>query len=246
MGRRADRIERFDLQPGQKINGKYRVIRYIGGGLQGEVYEVTELQTRIRRAAKLFYPQQNLRNQAARTYAQKLDRLRNCPIVIQYHHAERIEVQGIMVTCLLSELVDGILLADFVRARPGRRLPPFKALHLLYSLVCGLEQIHRLHDYHGDLHAWNILVRPRGIFFDVKVVDFYNLGKPTATHRRDDIVDLIHLLHEMTGGRRCYARQPTAIKAICKGLRRDLIRKTFPTVSHLRRHLEQSADFDAV
>jgi serine/threonine protein kinase len=189
-GQRAAKIVSFDLAPGQRIGDTYRVEEFLGGGLEGEVYRVTELQTRVRRAAKLFYPQQNQGNRAARVYAQKLDRLRHCPIVIQYHHAETLAVGRTPVTCLVSEYVDGILLSDFVAAHPGRRLPPFKALHLLYALARGLEQIHACQEYHGDLHAGNILVRPRGIFFEVRLVDFHHLGQPSAAHRRDDIVDL--------------------------------------------------------
>ncbi len=238
MARHAVKVSSFDLEPGERIGDKYRVEAFLGGGLQGEVYRVTELRTGVRRAAKLFYPQQNDRNRAARTYARKLDRLRDCPIVIQYHHAEPVGIQGIEATCLVSEYVDGILLSDFIARHRRARLPAFKALHLLYPLVCGLEQIHQRREYHGDLHAWNILVRPRGIFFDIKLVDFYNLGASTAGHRREDVMDLVRLLYQMVGDRRYYARQPPAIKAICRGLRRDLVRESFPTAGHLRRFLE--------
>ncbi|MCP4329266.1 MAG: protein kinase family protein [Alphaproteobacteria bacterium] len=246
MAQQTVRVASFDLSPGQKVGGKYRVEDFLGGGLEGEVYRVTELQTGIRRAAKLFYPQENRSNRAARTYARRLDRLRDCPIVIQYHHAERVTVEDVPVTCLISEFVDGILLSDFIAAHRGKRLPPFKALHLLYAVVRGVEQIHVRHEYHGDLHSANILIRPRGIFFDAKLVDFYNQGTTNASHRRGDVVDLVHLLHEMTGGRRHYARQPVAIKAICRGLRRDLIKKAFPTATHLRRHLETTAELATV
>jgi serine/threonine protein kinase len=246
MPRTAAKIASFDLSPGEKIGGKYRVEAFLGGGLQGEVYRVTEVQTGIRRAAKLFYPHENERNRTARTYAQRLHRLRGCPIVIQYHHAERVVVAGAPVTCLISEFVDGILLSDFIAGERGRRVRPFKALHLLYPLVRGVEEIHAHDEYHGDLHSQNILIQPRGIFFDAKLVDFYNYGKSTASHRRDDVVDLVHLLYEMTGGRERYAKQPPAIKDICRGLRRDLIRQSFPTAWHLRDHLESVAELSRV
>jgi len=242
MASRIAKIFSFDLAPGDIIGGKYRVEAPLGSGLEGEVYRVTELRTRVRRAAKLFYPQENLRNAAARRYAQKLDRLSACPILIQYHHAEYLSVQGCLVTCLISDYVDGILLSRFAAAEPGRRIQPFKALHVIYPLVCGLEQIHAAGEYHGDIHSDNILVRPRGIFFNVKLVDFYDRGSPSAAQRRRDVIDLIRLLHEITGGRRHYARQPAAIKSICRGLRRDLIRQSFPTVTRLRRHLETFPD----
>ncbi len=232
------KITSFDFEPGQRIGDKYRVEAFLGGGLQGEVYRVKERHTRVRRAAKLFFPQQNRGNRTARNYAQRLDRLHECPVVVRYHHAETLLVDDIEVTCLLSEYVDGVLLSDFIAAQPGRRLRPFTALHVLYPLVCGLEQIHKRREYHGDIHAWNILVRPQGIFFGIKLIDFYNLGRPSATHRREDIVDVVRLLGTMLGGRKRYARQPPAIKAICRGMRRDLILRAFPTTTRLRRHLE--------
>ena len=53
-----------------------------------------------------------------------------------------------------------------------------------------------------------------------------------------DVVDLVRLLYDAVGGKKHYASQPPEIKAICKGLRRDLIGKAFPTARHLREYLE--------
>ena len=238
MGQVAGKITGFGFRPGERIAGKYLVEAFLGGGLQGEVYRVLELHTRVRRAAKLFFPQQNRGGRTARNYAQRLDRLRDCRVVIQYHHAETVSFRDFDVTCLLSEYVDGVLLSDFVAKHSGARLPAFKALHVLYALVCGLEEIHRRGEYHGDIHPWNILVRPQGIFFEIKLIDFYNLGRPNAGHRRDDIIDVIRLLYMMVGGPGGYAHQSPSIKAICRGARRNLILEAFPTATHLRRHLE--------
>ena len=234
----AARTGRFDLRAGQVLGGKYVVEAYLGGGLEGEVYRVRETRTQVRRAAKLFNPHENSRDTAARLYARKLDRLRDCSIVIQYHQSESLWLDGRRVTCLISEYVDGVILADFVAAHAGKRLRPFEALHLIYPIVCGLEQMHARKEYHGDLHEHNVLLRQRGIFFDVKCVDFYNLGRYSGRRRQDDIVDLVRLLHWTVGGRRWYARQPIAIKGICRGLRRDLILERFPRAGRLRAYLE--------
>ncbi|MEQ8388592.1 MAG: protein kinase [Alphaproteobacteria bacterium] len=232
------RITRFRLPIGRVIGGKYVVEEFLGRGYEGEVYRVSEIRTGLPRAAKLFFPHRNLKDREARSYAIKLERLRHCPIVIQYHHAETVLFQGVPVTCLISEYVDGMLLQNFITAHPGRRLPSFKALHLLHGLVSGIEQIHLSGEYHGDLHTENIMVHPRGIFFDLKVVDFFNYGRSNPDRRLEDLFQLVTLLYEMTGGRRHYRNQPPEIKAICRGLRRDLICRRFPSTSHLRDHLE--------
>jgi tRNA A-37 threonylcarbamoyl transferase component Bud32 len=232
------KIESFDLHPGRLIGGKYVVDGRLGGGWEGEVYKVHERKTGICRAAKLFYPQRNVRDRAVQFYAKKLERLRKCSIVIQYHHSEPLRYRGVPITCLISDYVEGELLSNFVARQPGKRLQPFEALHLTYAMVRGLEEIHKAREYHGDLHDGNVLVSRVGILFDVKLVDFYHWGAPTAAHRFDDVADLIRLLYDAVGGRRHYASQPPVIKNICRGLRKDLIRRSLPSARHLREHLE--------
>lgn len=232
------KIQSFDLKPGRVIGGKYVVDGLLGGGWEGEVYRVTETRTGAKRAAKLFFPHRNEKDRAVTFYAKKLERLRNCPIVIHYHHSETIRVKGQPITCLISEYVEGILLANLIALQRGKRMTAFKALHVTYALAKGLEDIHRAREYHGDLHEGNVIVNRQGIFFEVKLVDFYHWGAFTAVHRREDVVNLIRILYEAVGGRKHYANQPPVIKQICRGMRTDLIEKHFPTARHLREHLE--------
>jgi serine/threonine protein kinase len=236
--RRTPRIEAFELAPGRILAGKYRVENLLGSGWEGEVYRVTELRTDVHRAAKLFYPHRNVRERAVRFYARKLDRLRHSSIVIQYHHLESLRFRGEQVSCLISDLVEGQILERFVASQPRRRLQPFEALHLLHALVVGLEEIHRRREYHGDVHDRNVVVKRRGIRFDVKAVDFHHWGRPDRSQIQEDVIQAVQLLYDAVGGRRHYASQPDEIKRICLGLRRDLITRKFPTAGHLRHHLE--------
>jgi len=228
----------FDLEPGQKLGTSYRVEEFLGGGWEGEVYRVVEVPTGISRAAKLFYPRRNPRNRTVKRYARMLERLRSCPMVIHYHHTERLAWNGEHVTCLVSEFVDGLPLPELVRERPGRRLEIFEALHLLHGLAEGLECIHDAGLYHGDLHAENILARRQGLSFELKVFDFFHHGRPSRDNRQDDVIGAIQVFHECLGGARRYASQPPGIKEICRGLKHGLLRERFPTVRRLRWHLE--------
>ncbi len=231
-------VDSFDLQPGRLIGGKYVVESFIGGGWEGEVYKVVERKTGIRRAAKLFFPQRNAGDRAVKFYARKLNRLRKCSIVIQYHHSEVMRYRKLPITCLISEFVEGELLTKFLARQRGKRLDPFQALHLLHALARGLEQLHRLREYHGDIHDENVLVERRGIDFEVKLVDFFHWGPTSAAALRDDVIQLIRILYDVVGGAKHYAKQPPEIKAVTCGLRRDLIAEKFPTARHLREHLE--------
>lgn len=236
--KKLPKIEQFDLEPGRKIGGIYVVEERLGGGYEGEVYRVTEERTGITRTAKLFFPHRNEKDREASKFAQKLEKLRYCSIVIQYHHAETMKIRRHAVTCLISEYVNGVQLSNYIQSHHGKRMPPFKALHMFYALMSGLDEIHWKNEYHGDLHSENILIKPRGVFFDLKLIDFYHRGRSNKDHRREDIVEAIQILFEAIGGRKFYASMPPEIKSICLGQRRDLIHKTFPTARHVLAHLE--------
>lgn len=236
--KKMPRIEKFDLEIGRIIGGTYRVDSFLGGGYEGEVYRITEVRTGVTRTAKLFFPHRNEKDLQARSYAQKLERLRDCSAVIQYHHAETIQFEGQKVTCLISEFVEGVKLSSYIASHPGKRIPPYKAMHILHALATGIDQIHWKKEYHGDLHSDNILIRPRGILFDIKLVDFYNLGRWNKERRAVDIIEMVQILHESIGGKKWYAKMPSEVKNICRGLRHDLILGSFPTVRHLINQLE--------
>lgn len=238
---RNHRIEAFDFAPGRMLAGKYEIERKLGAGWEGEVYRVIERKTDVHRAAKFFFPHRNKGDKAVKFYARKLERLKKCSIVIAYHHSETIRYRSTPITCLISEFVEGELWENFIKRQRGGRLPPFEAMHLIYWLTRGMEEIHAMGEYHGDLHAGNVLVNRKGICFDLKIVDFYQWGRATPAHLKDDVVDMVRLLYDAVGGRRHYARQPEEIKSICRGLRRDLITRRFPTARHLREYLETFA-----
>jgi serine/threonine protein kinase len=235
---RNGRIEAFNLTPGRTIAGKYDVEALLGGGWEGEVYRVQERRTGAKRAAKLFFPHRNENDKSVNFYARKLERLRECPIIIQYHNAETIRLKGHKVTVLISEFVDGVLLDDLIRAQPGGRFRSYEALHLLHALASGLEDVHAMGEYHGDLHSGNVLVKRTGIFFVTKLVDMYHWGRPSAANIREDVINLVRILYDAIGGKKHYSRQPDELKEICCGLKRGMIAKKFPTAAHLREHLE--------
>lgn len=232
------KIDRYDFTPGRVLAGKYEVEAYLGGGWEGEVYSVIETETGVERTAKFFFPQRNRGNRALRSYAQKLHRLRRCPILIQYHTRDYVTFRGHRIPFLISEYVEGELLNEFVYSRPGKRISPFEGIHLLHALASGMEFIHDLGDYHGDLHAQNIIVEGYGLRFDLKLVDLYLRRGSRPENIFLDVVDMITLLYEAVGGRKHYASQPPVIKEICCGLKHSLIRKKYRTAGQLRQHLE--------
>jgi len=240
MGKKSNhrRIVTFDFTPGTIVADKYAIVAQIGTGWEGEVYIVRECATGIERAAKFFFPHRNPRNRVANFYAKKLHKLRHCGILIQYHTQETILYQGVPIRSLISEYVEGELLSDFLARQPGKRVSVFQGLHLLRALAAGIESIHHLHEYHGDLHDENIIIRRYGLSFDLKLVDMFHWGPASLENIHDDVCNLIRLFYDAVGGQRRYAKHPPEVKAICCGLKRSLILKKFRNAGQLRQYLE--------
>jgi serine/threonine protein kinase len=238
MSSSRGRLQAFDFEPGAILVNKYRVIEKLGGGWEGEVYRIREMMTGVDRAAKFFYPQRNVRDHAVKFYARKLHKLRHCPILIQYITQEHTFIEDEPVTFLVSEYAEGQSLHDFLADQPGKRLTPFEALHLLHALASGMAMVHAARECHGDLHTGNVLVRRRGLGFDLKLVDFYRLHGLKPEQIQDDVLGLVQILHACVGGARYYARQPPEIKQVVRGLKGSLVRQRFRTAKHVRDYLE--------
>ncbi len=238
MPYRPSRVKRFDFPAGKVIAGKYTVERLLGSGWESEVYVIVERATGIRRAAKFYYPHRDPMGRAAINYARKLDALRHCPILMQYHHQEVAYFKKKRITVVISELVEGVRLSEFLAAQPSHRLSTFEALHVLYGLARGIAPIHARGEYHGDIHDDNIMIRRAGINFEVKLLDFFDLGRPSRSKIRKDVLNLIQVFHTIVGGRSEYARQPKVVKDIIRGLKDTLILDRFQSAADIQRHLE--------
>src|SRR5687768_155044 len=238
MYRTGRAVKRFDFPPGRIVAGKYQVERPLGSGWEGEVYVIVERATGIRRAAKFYYPHRDPMGKSAIAYARKLDALRHCPILMQYHHQETTYVKRRKVIVVVSELVEGQKLSEFLAKQEERRLSTFEALHVLHSLAKGIAPIHARGEYHGDIHDDNIMIRRQGINFEVKLLDFFDLGKPTRAKIHKDVLNLVQVFHILVGGRESYSMQPRVVKDVIRGLKDSLILERFQTAGDIQRHLE--------
>jgi serine/threonine protein kinase len=214
------------------------VVELLGRGWEGEVYKVVETATGIERAAKLFYPMRNERGRALQRYARKLNKLRSVPAIIQYHHRGTARIRGRQMEFLVSEFVEGELLSTLLKRQRSRRLQVFEAFHLLHAVTAAVEPIHELREYHGDLHSDNIVVRRKGIGFGVKLLDFFDLGRPTRLKIADDVVDLVNLFYDLIGGSARYGKAGPQVKQIVCGKRRSTIHDRYPTAGQLKIALE--------
>lgn len=232
------KIDSFNFEEGKLVLGKYTIISKLGKGWEGEVYKVEEKQTGIIRAAKFFYPKRNANFKVSSRYARKLSKLNSCPIIMNYHSHDIMNYKSEKVACLITEFIHGIQLSDFIKRHRGGKIGIFQGLHLLYSIVKGLESIHLNGEYHGDLHLDNVIITKFGLGFDIKIIDFHHWGDSKKDNRDEDIIKLIRIFYEVIGGDKTYKNHPIEVKDIIKGMKRGLILKQFKTASALRLHLE--------
>jgi len=226
------------LLPGRKIGSQYVVDAMIGLGSEGAVYRIIDQETGIHRAAKVFSADGLNRPRDTAPHARKLNHLRHCAIVLQYLHRETITVSRQKLNVLISELCDGVPLQSFIEQHPGRRLSPYMALHIMGVLCRGLVQVHAAGEYHADVHTENILIQPRGIHFDLRLIDFYEWGRNSAAKQRQDIIDSASVLYDMIGGARHYAKSPAPVKYICCGRQHRRILDRYPTMLALAAYLD--------
>lgn len=228
----------FNFEPGHVIARKYEIIKKLGGGWEGEVYKAVEVLSKIPCALKFFYPKRNKNNKVANQYANRLHKLSESPVSINYYTQEQITFRGERVTCFVYEYAEGMILSHYLKRQPGGRVGIMQGLLLLHSLTKGIENVHFHNEYHGDLHSDNIIIRRRGLAYDFKLLDMYNWGDSKRLNKAEDIVNLIRLFHESIGGSKHYSKHPQEVKDICLGLRSNLILKRFRSATMLRQHIE--------
>ena len=230
---------RFGFRPGRRLDRRYIIDGFIGYGYEGEVYHLTEASTGIERVAKFFYPDRYPDPRRSIRLARKLHGLRNCSVILQYHHHGEIRFQGEKVGYMVSDLAPGRLLHELQMEQRGKRFTPFEALHLIHPIARGIAEMHALRQYHGDIHEDNILVERHGLGFSVQLIDLYLHPPGTSDRLHIDVVDIANLLYRLVGGPRGYGRSPQIIKEIVCGLKRQTLRRKFPNGQALCRFIER-------
>lgn len=149
--------------PGEAF-GDYRILRLLGQGGMGEVYECEHLPSGRRVALKVM--SHGLAGEQDRRRFLREGRLAasvNHPNVVYVHGSE--EIQGMPVIAM--ELVHGGTLHD--RLKRQGPLPVSEAVEAVLHMIAGLEAAHAAGVLHRDIKPANCFVAPDGT---VKIGDF--------------------------------------------------------------------------
>jgi serine/threonine-protein kinase len=140
--------------PGERIAGKYQLLRMLDQGGMGMVWVAHHLGLDVHVALKLVRPEVESPEAAERLVveAQAAARLRH-PAIVQVLDVGRTEEGG---PFLVMELLDGECLAD-VLEREGR-LDPITALRVILPVANALETMHDKGILHRDVKPDNVFL----------------------------------------------------------------------------------------
>ncbi len=166
-------MQSSQLNPGEIIDG-YRIVRKLGGGGMGEVYEAWEEDLQRKIAIKILAPNSLSSNEAVERFrgeGRALARLQHPNVVALYTLGE---YQG--RSYLALEFIDGLALNLFLLDRPiGLK----HLLELFRQMTEGLGAAHAAGIIHRDLKPANIVIDQA---LNAKLVDF-GIAKVYSDHR---------------------------------------------------------------
>ena len=161
----------MSLQQGQVLDGKYKIVRVIGEGGMGAVYEGENIRIRRRVAIKVLHA-----GVASNTeMVQRFEREAQVAGTVGNDHILEILDLGALPggeRYMVMEYLDGETLTDRIKART--QVAPAEAVQLLRQVLRGLSAAHAAGIVHRDLKPDNIFIlkEKAGIRDFVKIIDF--------------------------------------------------------------------------
>ncbi|HET6897672.1 MAG TPA: protein kinase, partial [Vicinamibacteria bacterium] len=149
------------LGPGDELDGRYRIVRFIAAGGMGEVYEATDLALGTEVAVKTIRPDLAAREQVMERFRREILLARRvthpnvCRIFDLGQHSSG---AGADVTFLTMELLRGETLRHYLR-RSGA-LSAEDALPLVEQMAEALAAAHDAGVVHRDFKAANVMLVP--------------------------------------------------------------------------------------
>src|SRR3954471_11272297 len=140
------------VQPGQILDGKYRIVRLIGEGGMGAVYEGENVRIRRKVAIKLLHG--GIASNAE--MVQRFEREAQVAGTVGNDHILEILDLGALPNgdrYMVMEFLDGVTLTERIKARG--RLSPAEAVPLVRQVLRGLAAAHSACIVHRDLKPDN-------------------------------------------------------------------------------------------
>ena len=153
------------------LEGRYKVVQYLGGGGFGKTYEIKERNS-TSKVLKILHNNQPKAIELFQREAEVLSVL-NCPGIPQ------VEADGYFIYhprnsesalhCLVMEKIEGMDLYEYIKQREYRPIDEKMAMQWLQELTIILQQVHNQNFFHRDIKPPNIMLRANG---GLALIDF--------------------------------------------------------------------------
>lgn len=155
---------------GRLVAGRYRVVRRIGTGAMGAVWQAHDEVLARTVAIKQLLLQPGLEHHEAEDAKQRT--MREGRIAARLHHPNAITVFDVVTDdnghpCLVMEYLQSTSLAEVLRDRTT--LPPEEVAAIGAQIAAALKEAHAVGIVHRDIKPGNILLADSGL---VKITDF--------------------------------------------------------------------------
>jgi tRNA A-37 threonylcarbamoyl transferase component Bud32 len=164
---RISRAAQRDDDDPRDLNSQYKIVKKIGEGGMGTVYEGYDKNLKRPVAIKRLRPelQKNARERARF--------IKEAELVAALQHPHTVQIYTIIQndedTHIVFEYITGQTLHDVLNASAGRHLETGRALELLRQMAEAVDHAHDRHVIHRDLKPANVMIDDRGW---AKVMDF--------------------------------------------------------------------------
>src|SRR6185295_2244535 len=151
-------IHEGPLNAGQAFGPRYHIIRALGAGGMGVVYQAWDDELGVAVALKVIRPEVLLDPGSAGEVERRFKRELVLARQVTHKHVVRIHDLGELdgIKYLTMPFVEGENLADRLKRRG--KLPVAQALGIAKQIACGLEAAHEVGVVHRDLKPENIMI----------------------------------------------------------------------------------------
>ncbi|MBZ5533987.1 MAG: protein kinase [Acidobacteriia bacterium] len=165
------------FSPGDVLCNRFKVVRLIGKGGMGEVYEAfdQELDERVALKTLRFEVSSNEMFTARFRREIQLARKVTHPNVCRIFESLRHQAGNETISVLSMELLQGQTLGEYLKTKG--RLSTDEALPLARQIIAGLGAVHAAGIIHRDLKPSNLVLVPERDGFQVKITDFGIAGR---------------------------------------------------------------------
>jgi tRNA A-37 threonylcarbamoyl transferase component Bud32 len=161
---------RASAYAGRILEGKYRLVRLLGEGGMGEVYEAHHALIDRRLAVKLLHPEYAKEDDVVRRFQREA----KASTAIGHEHIIDITDMGVADTgelFIVMEYLEGQSLGQVLESEGT--IAPQRACHIMMQVLSALEAAHGKGIIHRDLKPDNVFLTRRGADADyVKLLDF--------------------------------------------------------------------------